>query len=133
MGCPTDPIGDFLTIIRNGVRANKERVTARSSGICVRIVEILKREGFVENFKPVEENGRRFLRIHLRYLIPKQSAIHGLVRVSKPGIHYYVGAREIPRVLGGLGVAILTTSRGILTDREAREANVGGELICKVW
>lgn len=133
MGCQTDPIGDFLTVIRNGVRANKQRVTVPASNLIVKITEILKREGYIENFKAMEEEGKRFIRIHLRYLANKESAIRSLKRVSKPGIHYYAGAKKIPRVMGGLGVAILSTSKGIMTDREARQANAGGEILCHVW
>ena len=133
MGSPTDPIGDFLTVIRNGVHAKKERVTTRVSNITLKITEILKREGFVDNFKLMEDNGKRFIRTHLRYLGNKQPAIRSLQRVSKPGIHYYVGSKKIPHVMGGLGVAILSTPKGLVTDREARAQNVGGEIVCKVW
>ena len=133
MGSPTDPIADFLTVIRNGARAKKEKVTTRASNITLKIAEILKSEGFIDNFKLVEEDGKRFIRIHLRYVGAKQSAIHVLQRISKPGVRYYFGAKKIPIVLGGLGVAILSTPRGVVSDRQARQANVGGELICKVW
>ena len=133
MGSPTDPIADFLTIVRNGVRAKKERVTTRASNITIKLADILKSEGFIENYKVVEEGVKRFIRIQLRYHGGEQAAIRSLTRVSKPGIHYYVGAKEIPRSLGGLGVTIVSTSKGILTDREARKANLGGEIICKVW
>ncbi len=133
MGAPTDPIADFLTIIRNGVRARKERVTARASKMATKLADILKREGFIDNYKLIEDEGKRSLRIHLRYFKNKRAAITTLQRVSKPGIHYYVRAKEIPRTLGGLGISIISTSKGILTDREARESNIGGEMICKVW
>jgi small subunit ribosomal protein S8 len=133
MGCPTDPIADFLTTIRNGARAKKERVTTPASNITIRIAEILKQEGYIEACKVIEEDNRRFLRIHLRYGKDQVSAIRSLVRISKPGIHYYVGCRELPRLLKALGVAILSTSRGIMTDRQARDTHVGGEVLCKVW
>jgi len=133
MGSPTDPIADFLTIIRNGVRAKKEKVTTRASNVTLKIADILKQEGFINNFKLIEESGKRSIRIHLRYFKNTQPAIKSLERISKPGIHYYVGTKEIPRTLGGLGVTILSTSKGMLTDRQAREINVGGEVICKVW
>ena len=133
MGCPTDPIADFLTVIRNGVRSKKERITTRVSKITLRIAEILKKEGYIESYKAFEEGGKKFIRVHLRYLKNKKPAIRSLQRISKPGIRYYVGAEEIPNVMGGLGVSILSTNRGVMTDRDARTANVGGELICKVW
>lgn len=133
MGCQTDPVADFLTVIRNGVRAKKERVTARASNFTLRIAEILKREGYIENYKLAEENGKRYVRIHLRYLSKKEPALHSLKRISKPGIHYYVKAKKAPSVMGGLGLAILSTPKGLLTDREAREINVGGEVVCYVW
>ena len=133
MAVPTDFIADFLTQIRNAARAGKVTITVPGSKLTGRIAEILKREGFVENFKMVEEGARKMIRIHLKYIRGKQSAIQSLVRVSKPGLRHYVGSAEIPRVLGGLGVAILSTSKGIMTDREARTAKIGGELICKVW
>lgn len=133
MGCQTDPIGDFLTVIRNGVRAKKERVTARASNITLKITEILKKEGYIENYKLIDEAGKRFVRIHLRYMNGKQPALRSLKRISKPGIRYYVGSKEIPNVMGGLGMSILSTPRGIVSDREARQANAGGEIICYVW
>ncbi len=133
MGTATDPIADFLTIIRNGVRAKKEKITTRGSNITLKIAEILKQEGFIDNCKLVEEGGKRFIRIHLKYFGDKQPAIHIIQRISKPGVRYYAGAKEIPSVIGGLGISILSTPKGIISDREARRANVGGELICKVW
>ena len=114
-------------------RAKKERVTARVSNFNLKITEILKREGFIDNYKVIEEGGKRFVRIHLKYSGIKKPVIHQLQRISKPGIRYYVGAKEIPSVMGGLGISILSTPKGLVTDREARSANVGGEIICKVW
>ena len=133
MAVPTDFIADFLTQIRNAARAGKINITVPGSKLTGRIAEILQREGFVENFKLVEEGSKKMIRIHLKYVRGKQSAIQSLVRISKPGLRHYVASREVPRVLGGLGVAILSTSKGIMTDREARSAKIGGELICKVW
>ena len=133
MGSPTDPIADFLTIIRNGIRAKKEKVTTRASNITLKIAEILKKEEFIDNFKLIEEDGKRFIRIHLRYVNGKQSAIHTIQRISKPGVRYYTGAKKIPNVIGGLGISILSTPKGVISDREARQTNVGGELICRVW
>lgn len=133
MASSTDFIGDFLTVIRNASRAHKEKVTARASNLTVRLSEILKQEGFIDNYKFFAEDQKRFVRIHLRYLRGKQPAIQGLKRISTPGRRVYVASREIPRVLGGLGVAVLSTSRGVMVDREARKARVGGEFLCKVW
>ncbi|OGX05136.1 MAG: 30S ribosomal protein S8 [Omnitrophica bacterium RIFCSPLOWO2_12_FULL_50_11] len=134
MGAVTDPIADFLTQIRNASRALKESVTIeRGSQLTIEISEILKREGLIESFKVIEDRPKKSIRIRLKYRSDKRPAIESLVRVSKPGIRHYVKSDEIPQVLGGLGIAILSTSKGILTDREARRQKVGGELICKVW
>ncbi len=129
----TDFVGDFLTHIRNASRARKEKVTTRTSGLTLRLAEILKQEGFIDQFKPFSEGNKNFVRIHLRYLRGKQPAIQGIRRVSTPGRRVYVGSEEIPRVVGGLGVSVVSTSKGVLVDREARKARAGGELICKVW
>ncbi len=104
-----------------------------SSKMILRIAEIFKQEGFIENFKTIEEGSKKSIRIHLKYLKPKKPAIQSVIRISKPGLRRYVNCEEIPRVLGGLGVAIVSTSKGIMTDRQARAAKVGGELLCKVW
>ena len=133
MGAPTDPISDFLTQIRNAARAGKPNVTLKGSKLTVKISEILKTEGFIEAFKVANEGPKRLIRIHLKYAKDKQPVIQSLVRISKPGRRQYVDSGEIPRVLGGLGIAILSTSKGVMTDREARTAKVGGELLCKVW
>jgi len=129
----TDFVGDFLTVVRNASRARKDKVTARASGLTVRLAEILKEEGFIGNFKPFNEGNKRFVRIELRYLRGRQPAIQGLQRVSKPGRRIYIGSGKIPRVVGGLGVAVVSTSKGVLVDREAKKAQVGGEYLCKVW
>ena len=129
----SDFIADFLTIIRNASRAKKEKVTARASGLAVRLAEILKEEGFIESYKPFSEGEKRFIRMQLKYIRGKQPAIQGIKRVSTPGRRIYVGYGEIPKVLGGLGIAVVSTSKGVLVDREAKKAQVGGELICKVW
>lgn len=133
MSVSTDPIADFLTQIRNAARAAKPTVTVRSSKVTVRIAEILKQEGFIENYKMIEEGAKKFLRVHIKYVKGKQPAIQSLIRISKPGLRHYVAHDEIPRVLGGLGVAIVSTSKGIMTDKQARAQKVGGELLCKVW
>ncbi|OQA57493.1 MAG: 30S ribosomal protein S8 [Candidatus Omnitrophica bacterium ADurb.Bin277] len=130
----SDFIGDFLTCIRNAAQAKKDKLTVPASSMTVRIAEILKEEGFVENVKPFAEGQKRFARIHMKYVGGgKKAAIQGIRRVSKPGIRCYVGFNKIPKVQGGLGIAILSTSRGVMTDRQARESKIGGEIICKVW
>lgn len=133
MANSTDFIADFLTHVRNASRAGKDKVTTRSSKITMRVAEILKAEGFIDNYKPFSEGNKNFVRIHLKYMRGKQPAIQGIKRVSKPGRRIYVGSGEIPKVVGGLGVSIVSTSRGVLVDREARKVRVGGEVICKVW
>ena len=129
----TDFVGDFLTVIRNAARAGKDKVSTSASRLTVRVAEILKEEGFVENVKSFSENKKNYVRVHLKYLGGKKSAIQGIRRISTPGRRAYVGHDEIPKVQGGLGIAILSTSKGLLTDRRARQEKVGGELICKVW
>ncbi|OGW77410.1 MAG: 30S ribosomal protein S8 [Omnitrophica bacterium RIFCSPHIGHO2_02_FULL_49_9] len=133
MGAVTDPVADYLTRIRNASRALKETVTVRGSKLTVTMTEILKKEGFIRNFKVIEENPRKLIRIHLKYRGGKKPAIQSIVRVSKPGLRHYVPTSEIPRVLGGLGIGILSTSKGLMTDRAARTERIGGELLCKVW
>jgi small subunit ribosomal protein S8 len=129
----SDPIADFLTSIRNAVKAQKEAVTVPTSKVRNTIAEILKEEKFIENFKIIEEGPKRFLRIHLRYLKGKKSAIKHIRRISLPGLRRYVETKKIPRVLNGLGIVILSTSRGMVTGEKARELNIGGEVVCKVW
>ncbi len=129
----TDFTADFLTIIRNAAKAHKDKVTVPSSKFTARVAEILKEEGFVENIKVFSEGKKQFIRIHLKYLRRGRPAIQGLRRISKPGLRVYVGAEKIKRVRGGLGIAIISTSKGIMSDRKARQDNVGGEHICSVW
>lgn len=129
----TDFIADFLTIVRNANNARKDTVTAPASNVTVRIAELLKDEGFLKDVKPFAEGNKRFVRIHLKFLKDGKPAIQGMKRVSTPGRRYYLGSEEVPRVQGGLGIAIISTSKGVITDREARRTKVGGELICKVW
>ena len=128
----TDFVADFLTVVRNASMAKKEKVTLPASNMTTKIAEILKEEGFVESIKPFSEGSKRFIRIHLKY-IRKRPAIQGLKRISKPGRRVYVANDEVPRVQGGLGVAIVSTSKGLLTDSQARKTKVGGELLCAVW
>jgi len=128
----SDPISNFLTIIRNGYRAGKETCDTRYSKIHLRIAEILKEEGFLRDVEKLDEDGKLSIRLHLKY-VDETPAMTGLKRVSTPGRRMYFQSRDIPRTLGGLGVGILTTSRGILKDRDARKQNVGGEMICAIW
>lgn len=129
----TDPIADLLTRIRNGAHARKEQVDVPWSKMKTRIVEVLVAEGYVKEHSVVEQQGHRVLRVWLKYDGQNRPVISGLRRVSRPSLRVYVGAREIPAVRRGLGVNILSTPAGILTDREARKHNVGGELMCSVW
>jgi small subunit ribosomal protein S8 len=133
MGAVSDPVADMLTRIRNGIRARHTRVEMPSSRLKVEIARILKEEGYIGNFKVAEEEKKKVLRIGLRYDAEGISAISVLGRVSKPGRRVYVRKQHIPRVLGGLGVAILTTPRGVMTGKTARQAGVGGEFICQVY
>ncbi len=128
-----DTIGDFLTIIRNASMARKEECTTQLSKMRLSIAKILKKEGFILDYSEGEDSkGFKQISLKLKY-INNTPAIKGIERHSTPGRRLYYGAREIPRVLGGLGLAILTTSRGVMRARDAREQGVGGELICKVW
>ena len=129
----TDPIADFLTAIRNANAARHEQVTIRSSKLKIEIARILKEEGYIGDYEvlPDEKQGR--IKITLRYQDGRERVFQVLERVSKPGRRIYVGKTEIDRVLGGLGVAILSTPRGVLTDRAARRAGVGGELLARVY
>jgi small subunit ribosomal protein S8 len=132
MAAVSDPVADMLTRIRNGIRARHQRVDMPSSKLKVEIARILKEEGYISNYKVSEEKKKQTLRILLRYTPSGSSVISKISRVSKPGRRVYAGSREIPRVLGGLGVNILTTPRGVMTGKAARRANVGGEILCNV-
>jgi len=129
----TDPVADMLIRIKNASMAEHEKVDIPASRLKVRIAEILKEEGFIKNFRLIEDRKQGILRIYLKYGPGNERAISGLARVSKPGRRLYVGADKVPSVLGGMGVVILSTSRGLLTDREARKAKTGGEVLCYVW
>jgi len=132
MAVVTDPIADMLTRMRNGIRARHQRVEMPSSRLKVEIARILKEEGYISNFKVAEENKKKVLKVFLKYGTDGENVISTLERVSKPGRRVYVGAREIPKVLGGLGVNLLSTPRGVLTGKSARKAGVGGEVLCEV-
>ena len=129
----TDPVADLLTRIRNALQARHQKMDVPSSKLKLEIARILKEEGFIANFKPVEEEGFPVLRVYLKYGPDNDPVISNLARVSRPGCRVYVGRNEIPRVLGGLGINILTTPRGVMTGRQARKEGVGGEILCEVW
>ena len=133
MAMVTDPVADLLARIRNGSLAEHEKVDIPASKVKVRIAELLKEEGFVKNFRLIEDKKQGILRVYLKYGPGQERVITGLRRVSKPGRRLYVGADKIPSVLGGMGVAVLSTPRGVLPDREARRQRVGGEVLCFVW
>ncbi len=129
----TDSIADLLTRVRNGARARKEQVDVPWSRVKARLVELLTTEGFLKDYSVVEQGPHRVLRVWLKYDSQNRPVILGLKRVSRPSLRVYVGAKDIPPVRRGLGVNILSTPAGILTDREARKRNVGGEIMCAVW
>ena len=129
----SDPIADLLTRIRNGSRAEHEKVDIPSSKVKVRVVEILKDEGFIKNFRVLEDTKQGTLRVYLKYGPGNEKVISGLVRVSTPGRRVYVTHDKIPSILGGMGVTLVSTSRGVLTDRDARKERVGGEVLAYVW
>lgn len=129
----TDPIADLLTRIRNGNKAKFEKVVLPSSKLKVHIVEILKQEGYIRGYEVVEGEYQGKIEISLKYDLNKQSVISGLKRVSKPGLRIYVNKGDIPKVLNGMGISILSTSSGLLTDRNARKKGLGGEILCEVW
>lgn len=131
----TDPIADMLTRIRNANLAYKPKVVVSHSKQKQAIVEILKKEGFIKDYRIIkaEKGPGNLIEIELKFEGKKQRVIEGLERVSKPGLRVYARASEVPRVLGGLGVAIISTSRGMMTDRQARKHRVGGEVVCYIW
>ncbi len=130
----TDPIADMLTRIRNATRSKHRRVDMPGSKMKIEIARILKENNFIQDYKTLQtEEGRPLLRLVLRYAQGGQSVIRELQRVSSPGLRRYVGVTEIPRVRNGLGVAILSTSQGLMSDRQARQAKTGGELLALVW
>ncbi|MBI5237075.1 MAG: 30S ribosomal protein S8 [Deltaproteobacteria bacterium] len=129
----TDPVSDMLTRIRNAAKARFKDVLMPNSSLKRDIAKILKEEGYVKDISIVKDKGRSFIKIMLKYTPSKKNAITSIKRISKPGLRRYVGKDEVPKVLSGLGIAILSTSRGVVTDRTARELGVGGELICTVY
>jgi len=129
----SDPVADFLTCVRNAISAKHRKVDVKSSQMKQELAKVLLRERFINNFKVIEDTKQGVLRIYLKYTGDEQSVITGIDRISKPGRRVYVGKDRIPRVMGGMGVSVVSTSRGLMTDREAREAGLGGEIVCKVW
>jgi small subunit ribosomal protein S8 len=129
----SDPIADLLTRIRNASRAEHEKVDIPSSKLKVRIAEILKDEGFIKNYRVLEDDKQGTLRVYLKYGAGNEKMISGLVRVSTPGRRVYVTHDNIPSILAGMGVALVSTSRGVVTDRDARKQKVGGEVLAYVW
>lgn len=129
----SDPISDMLTRIRNAVAARHPKVDVPASRLKTEIARILKDEGYIANYKLTEEGARRSIRIYLKYAPGNVPVISRIERVSRPGCRVYVGSKEVPRVLGGLGINILTTPRGVMTGAAARKQGVGGELLCQVW
>src|SRR5919199_543836 len=129
----TDPIADMLTRIRNAASATQDDVAIPSSKIKESIARILVDEGYVQDFEVVNDDGHPVIRVTLRYSSERAPAIVGIRRISKPGRRVYRGAQQLPRVLGGLGIAIVSTSQGVMTDKQARRAKVGGEVLAYVW
>jgi len=128
----TDPVADFLTRIRNAISAKKRFVDIPSSNLKVGLSEILKKSKFIVDYNIMEDNKQNVLRVFLKY-VDGEPSISGLKRISTPGLRNYVDFENIPRVLNGLGIAIISTSKGLLTDKEAKKAAIGGEVICHIW
>ena len=129
----TDPVADMLTRIRNANSAKHETVDVPASNLKKAIAQILLDEGYIKSFQLIDDGTQGIIRITLKYLANKERAIQGLKRVSKPGLRIYAGADELPQVLKGLGIAIISTSKGIMTDKQARKLHVGGEVLAFVW
>jgi len=129
----TDPIADMLTRLRNALMARHPKVDVPSSRLKTEMARILKEEGYILNYKLTEEGARKFIRLYLKYTPANLPVISEIQRVSRPGCRVYVGAGEIPHVLGGLGVNILTTPKGVMTGTAARKEGVGGEVLCQIW
>lgn len=128
----SDPISNLLTNIRNASMVAAETTEVPASKASTRILEILKEDGYIEDFQLMKGNVQGTLKVYLKYE-NRQPAITGLKRISKPGLRVYTGSQDLPRVLNGLGIAVISTSKGVITDREARKQNLGGEVVCHVW
>jgi len=129
----TDPVADFLTRIRNGIKARHQKIDVPASKLKLEIARILKEEGYVANYKTTEEEGMKVIRVYLKYSPDNSAAISDIKRISRPGCRVYVGKTEIPRILGGLGINILTTPKGVMTGKQARKEGVGGEVLCEIY
>ena len=129
----SDPIADMLTVIRNGCRAKKKRVEVPASRMKGEILKVLLAEKFISNYRYIEDGKQGILRIYLKFTDGEESVISGIRRISTPGLRSYANSRSIPRVQGGLGIAIVSTSQGLMPDKEARKRGIGGEVICHVW
>ena len=129
----TDPIADMLTRIRNANTVGHETVEIPASKMKKAIAEILKEEGYITDFEVIEDNKQGMIKVTMKYGANKERVISGIKKISKPGLKVYAKANEVPKVLGGLGIAIISTSKGIVSDKEARKLGVGGEVICYVW
>ncbi|MCA9401442.1 MAG: 30S ribosomal protein S8 [Candidatus Omnitrophica bacterium] len=128
----TDPISNMLTIVRNGIQARKETVDIPASKIIGNILEIFKNDGYIEDFRLMKTNVQGSYKVYLK-VDTKKPSILGLKRISKPGLRVYAQSTEIPKVLNGLGTAVISTSKGVLSDKEARKSKVGGEVLCHIW
>lgn len=129
----TDSIADMLTVIRNGSFAKKEAVEVKGSKLSEEILIIFKKEDFILNYKLIKDNKQGILRVYLKYFKDGSPAILGIKRISRPGLRTYEQADELPKVYGGLGTAVISTSKGLMTDKEAREKKIGGEVLCYIW
>jgi len=129
----TDPIADMLTRIRNAGHARFDKVDIPASRMKISLARIFKDEGFIKNYKVIKDNRQGILRVYLKYADQQQALIQGIRRVSKPGRRVYAGSEELPKVQGGLGVAVISTSKGVVSDRQARKMHVGGEVLCEIW
>ena len=129
----TDPIADMLTVVRNGFRAKRKKVEVPASRLKSEMLKVLLQEKYIGNYRYIEDGKQGRLRVYLKYTDDEQSVITRLTRVSKPGLRVYADRDHIPRVRGGLGIAIISTSQGVITDKEARKRGIGGEVLCYVW
>lgn len=129
----TDPIADFLTVIRNGLRARHKSVETPSSKLKVQMAQILRDEGYIASFRLMEEGNKKRVELRMKYSANNEPTISHIQRVSRPGRRVYVGSREVPKVLGGMGISILTTPKGVMTGKAARQQRVGGEVLCEIW
>lgn len=129
----TDPIADMLTRIRNGIAARHMKVEVPASNLKIELARILKEEGFVSNYRVADDDGKRTIKVYLKYRTDRRPVINQLERVSKPGCRVYADSKSIPYVIGGMGINIVTTSRGVMTGKQARSLGVGGEILCNVY